>query len=301
MEVLAAEFPDIFQQFIEIVPDPNKPEQLIYSENENEYDESSPQPVDDGGSSSSSPPALAPDDATPEMITPSSIFMEHDYGQKVFLKDANKNMTKITSQAFINTTFSNDEGDRTQEKMSAFVPVEDGRIHSMPNSSYVTMIDERIVPDQMTTVCSKPKAELSSPFSELEDILCDLALLHHDHNANVETLLEAEKSGHGCSWSAGGGCVHLRPADAGAAAPRAPAQRGAAAGARGRGGGPRGAAAPDPARSRQDTPDHGFPALPQHGHPRIHQLHHWPTFLPASGQQWKVTLHLLRERVEIHP
>lgn len=33
MEVLAAEFPDIFQQFIEIVPDPNKPEQLIYSEN----------------------------------------------------------------------------------------------------------------------------------------------------------------------------------------------------------------------------------------------------------------------------
>ena len=139
---------------------------------------------------------------------PSSIFMEHDYGQKVFLKDANKNMTKITSQAFINTTFSNDEDDRTQEKMSAFVPVEDGKIHSMANSSYASMIDERIVPDQMTTVCSKPKAELSSPFSELEDILCDLALLHHDHNANVETLLEAEKSGHGCSWTAGGGCVH---------------------------------------------------------------------------------------------
>ena len=210
MEVLAAEFPDIFQQFIEIVPDPNKPEQLIYSENENEFEESSPQQVDDGGSSSSSPPALAPDDATSEMTTtrPSSIFMEHDYGQKVFLKDANKNMTKITSQAFINTTFSNEEDDRTQEKMSAFVPVEDGKIHSMANSSYASMIDERIVPDQMTTVCSKPKAELSSPFSELEDILCDLALLHHDHNSNVETLLEAEKSGHGCSWTAGGGCVH---------------------------------------------------------------------------------------------
>ena len=30
MEVLAAEFPDIFQHFIEIVPDPNKPDQHIY-------------------------------------------------------------------------------------------------------------------------------------------------------------------------------------------------------------------------------------------------------------------------------
>ena len=30
MEILAAEFPDIFQNYIEIVPDPNKPEQQIY-------------------------------------------------------------------------------------------------------------------------------------------------------------------------------------------------------------------------------------------------------------------------------
>ena len=88
MDALAAEFPDIFHQFIEIVPDPNKPDQRIYETEDVETTNAT-----------------------------NSILLEHDYGKKSMLKDANDNGSIanlnsnviISSDSFINTTFSTEE------------------------------------------------------------------------------------------------------------------------------------------------------------------------------------------------
>jgi len=79
MEVLAAEFPDIFTQYIEIVPE-------VVPEVVNVTEDVKTGPV------------------TSKTIE--DIFLEHDYGQKAFVQeDANKNFSKTD---FENTVFSND-------------------------------------------------------------------------------------------------------------------------------------------------------------------------------------------------
>ena len=91
MEVLAAEFPDIFTQYIEIVPE-------IVTETKE---------VSDSAST---------DDVMSKTVQ--DIFLEHDYGQRVGVQeDANKNFSKTD---FENTVFSTDETRKTEEKLDTW-------------------------------------------------------------------------------------------------------------------------------------------------------------------------------------
>lgn len=163
MEALAAEFPDIFHQFIEIVPDPNKPDQRIY---ENEDVET--------------------------MNATNSILLEHDYGKKSMLKDANHNRSIanlnsnviISSDSFINTTFSTEESIKDS---SAAILVQES----------VGIVEETDTQDQVEE--SSNDLDDTAPLSdEIDEVLEDLA----DLNSNMfKSEFEIAKRSWGCSWS----------------------------------------------------------------------------------------------------
>jgi len=92
MEVLAAEFPDIFTQYIEIVPEiVTESAEVVETSSENVMSK-----------------------------TVQDIFLEHDYGQRVVVQeDANKNFSKTD---FENTVFSTDETRDSQESRHESVP-----------------------------------------------------------------------------------------------------------------------------------------------------------------------------------
>ena len=163
MEALAAEFPDIFHQFIEIVPDPNKPDQRIY---ENEDVET--------------------------MNATNSILLEHDYGKKSMLKDANHNRSIsnlnsnviIGSDSFINTTFSTEES--FKDSGGAILVQES-----------VGIVEESDTQEQVEE--SSNDLDNTAPLSdEVDEVLEDFA----DINSNeFNSDFEIEKRSWGCSWS----------------------------------------------------------------------------------------------------
>ena len=167
MEALAAEFPDIFHQFIEIVPDPNKPDQRIY---ENEDLET--------------------------MNATNSILLEHDYGKKSMLKDANHNRSIanlnsnviISSDSFVNTTFSTEESFNINIKDSGGAILVQESVGIVEESDSQEQVDE-----------SSNDQDNTAPLSdEIDEVLEDFA----DLNSNkFKSDFEIEKRSWGCSWS----------------------------------------------------------------------------------------------------
>lgn len=163
MDALAAEFPDIFHQFIEIVPDPNKPDQRIYETEDVETTNAT-----------------------------NSILLEHDYGKKSMLKDANDNGSIanlnsnviISSDSFINTTFSTEESFKdsggailVQESVGI---VEESDTQEQEEESSIDLDNTAPLPD------------------EIDEVLEDFA----DLNSNMfKSNFEIEKRSWGCSWS----------------------------------------------------------------------------------------------------
>ena len=227
MEVLAAEFPDIFQQFIEIVPDPAKPDQPIYVVEEQvepvtlwsvtddgakyEYEEVEEAAVvkqqaqeeegmgdnDEVLQATKIIAATEPAEETKTIIkeektslqslrtkgkpktSQSSVLMEHDYGQKFMVKDANKNNTKIISPLSTKHNPTKMPSEVSNEFTFTKVHVEEK-----------TKLRARETP-------GKPSLD------ELDHLLHDLFYdsSSADINSNVQVQFDTERSAAGCSWS----------------------------------------------------------------------------------------------------
>ena len=233
MEVLAAEFPDIFQHFIEIVPDPNKPDQHIYvneedsnpsnswksgnindivsSENvvfssETEPEEDSPKlaslSIPEASTENSPeyrPTATSSSDSVID-VRSRNILMEHDYdGQNIVAKDSNRNTTKYFSpvpRSINNTKVSNVIKNNVDVVQVSSSGVKSDSVHISKD-----------VPDSVQL--DKVSKEFAA-FEDIDEILQDLSMITHDYNSNIQMLLDTEKSGFGCSWSASKGsiCAH---------------------------------------------------------------------------------------------
>ena len=124
MEVLAAEFPDIFTQYIEIVPEVTVPtvEPTVVPVLSQVSD------IDTAGNVTSR--------------TIQDIFLEHDYGQKAIVQeDANKNFSKTD---FSNTVFSSEENTDTEENLLTEHETEQQYLVESPTWSQYDELDQII-------------------------------------------------------------------------------------------------------------------------------------------------------------
>ena len=238
MEVLAAEFPDIFQHFIEIVPDPNKPDQHIYvneedsnpsvswkngnidvivssenvifsSETETEQDTQTTSVFTSGATvavrspeGDRSPLTPSQSDIVEDSRRSHNIMMDHDYdGQNIVVKDSNRNMTKYFTPSpgtFVNTPSHGVIENPVQLSTSGGESI--GRVSILRAS----------VDEEVSVHLEKSHNDVTTSFADLDEILQDLSMISHDFNSNIQMLLDTEKSGFGCSWSSskGSNCVH---------------------------------------------------------------------------------------------
>ena len=162
MEVLAAEFPDIFNQYdFEIVPE-------VVTE-EIEVQTVTPVPV----------PMENVRVVNVNSKTIQDIFLEHDYGQKAFVQeDANQNLSKTDFQ---NTVFTVEES-------------------PMPMEMSKTQTKENIyVAESPCSIESRSYAPYDELDQILEDLRqCEQG---QDSNSNILFQLEREKSSLGCNWT----------------------------------------------------------------------------------------------------
>ena len=124
MDVLAAEFPDIFTQYIEIVPEVTVPtvEPTVVPVLSQVSD------IDTAGNVTSR--------------TIQDIFLEHDYGQKAIVQeDANKNFSKTD---FSNTVFSSEENTDTEENLLTEHETEQQYLVESPTWSQYDELDQII-------------------------------------------------------------------------------------------------------------------------------------------------------------
>lgn len=166
MEVLAAEFPDIFTQYIEIVPE-------VVTE-EIEIQPAAPVPLELENV------RVVNVNVTNKAIQ--DIFLEHDYGQKAFVQeDANQNFSQTDFQ---NTVFSIEESPK-EERSIQTPPKEDIYVAETPYS-----VESR--------TCGARYDELDQILEDLRQ--CDQGL-GQDSNSNILFKLEQEKSSLGCNWT----------------------------------------------------------------------------------------------------
>ena len=175
MEVLAAEFPDIFHQFIEIVPDPNKPDQQIYVYEENINQITSGQSVSTVECKTGNKENVYVEvkkeisadkindedvsDETEDDFAARAILQEYDYDQ-IINKDANKNMTSYVSknQAFKNTTFSHDTSVGSKEESTVLT-------NKVAVVTYEEPVPSPLVPTIADTSANLLVSTVSSPMT----------------------------------------------------------------------------------------------------------------------------------------